>query len=182
MVSPYSAEDCRGLLKAAVRDDNPVVVLENEIMYGASFPISEKALDKDFVIPIGKAKVEREGNQLKDTSYSFTILTPLHIGTNVTLVSFSRSMAPTLEAANILQEQKGISCEVLNLLTLRPLDREAIIKSVMKTNHLVTVEGCWPQFGVGAEISASIVESKTTVYRIEGIFCGVKDCLFCSIK
>ena len=79
-------------------------------------------------------------------------------GTDVTLASYSRSLVPTLEAAKEL-EKKGISCEVLNLRTLRPLDRETIIKSVMKTNHLVTVEGCWPQFGVGAEISASIVES-----------------------
>ena len=79
-------------------------------------------------------------------------------GTDVTLVSYSRSLVPTLDAAEQLL-QKGISCEVINLRSLRPLDRETIITSVMKTNHLVTVEGCWPQFGVGAEISASIIES-----------------------
>ena len=75
------------------------------------------------------------------------------------MVSYSRSLVPTLEAAEELAK-RGISCEVINLRTLRPMDRETIINSVMKTNHLVTVEGCWPQFGVGAEISASIVESE----------------------
>lgn len=157
-MSPYSAEDCRGLLKAAIRDDNPVIVLENEIMYGAHFNISEKALDKDFTIPIGQAKLEREGKYFK--VLYIHVCVSLFTGSDVTLVSFSRSLVPTLEAADMLH-QKGISCEVINLLTLRPLDREAIIKSVMKTNHLVTVEGCWPQFGIGSEISASIVESKT---------------------
>jgi pyruvate dehydrogenase E1 component beta subunit len=139
VLSPYSSDDCRGLLKAAVRDDNPVVLLENEIMYGRSFPITDEALDKDYLIPIGKAKIEREGN-------------------DVTVVAFSMSVGVALEAADELSH-KGISCEVINLRTIRPMDREAIINSVMKTNHLVTVEGCWPQFGVGAEISASIVES-----------------------
>ncbi|XP_003382984.1 PREDICTED: pyruvate dehydrogenase E1 component subunit beta, mitochondrial-like [Amphimedon queenslandica] len=154
VVSPCTAEDCRGLLKSAIRDDNPVVVLENEILYGAAFPISDEAMDKNFTIPIGKAKLEREGN-------------------DCTIVSYSRSLVVSLEAADILA-QKGINCEVINLLSLRPLDRDAIINSVMKTNHLVTVEGCWPQFGIGAEISASIVESPAfdyldaPIYRVTG--------------
>ena len=94
------------------------------------------------------------------TFYYVLMLILLYIvGKDVTIVSYSRSLVVSLEAADILAQQ-GINCEVINLLSLRPLDRDAIINSVMKTNHLVTVEGCWPQFGIGAEISASIVESK----------------------
>ncbi|KAK3109187.1 hypothetical protein FSP39_024835 [Pinctada imbricata] len=140
VVSPFNSEDCKGLLKSAIRDPNPVVVLENEIMYGSSFEMSDEALSPDFVIPIGKCKIERQGK-------------------HVTLVSHSRYVGHCLEAANELAG-KGVECEVINLRTLRPLDEAPIIQSVMKTNHLVTVEGGWPQSGIGAEICAKIVESK----------------------
>ena len=138
VLAPYSAEDARGLLKAAIRDPDPVVFLENEIMYGRSFPVSEECLDKDFVLPIGKAKVEREGK-------------------DVTIVSFSKMVGASLEAAEAL-EKEGISCEVINLRTIRPIDRDTIAKSVQKTNRLVSVEEGWPQSGVGAEIAAIAME------------------------
>ena len=102
--------------------------------------MSQEALSPDFIVPIGKAKIEREG-------------------THITLVSHSMTVGVALEAAKEL-ELCGVSAEVVNLRTLRPLDREAIAESVMKTHYLVTVEGGWPQYGVGAEISASVVESK----------------------
>merc|ERR1711937_303405 len=121
VVSPYSSEDCKGLLKAAIRDPNPVVVLENEIMYGRSFEMSNEVLDKDHVAPIGKAKIEKEGS-------------------DVSLVSFGYGVGISLEAAEVLQTQHGINCEVINLRTLRPLDTDSIVNSVRKTNHLVTIE------------------------------------------
>lgn len=142
MVSPYSSEDAKGLLKSAIRDANPVVVLENEIMYGKEFPITPELLSPDFTVPIGEAKIEREGS-------------------HVTIAAYSRTVGVALEAAVELQEKYGVSAEVINLRTLRPLDRDAIQRSVMKTHFLVTVEGSWPQFGVGAEISASVTESKS---------------------
>ena len=141
MVNPYSCEDAKGLLKSAIRDDNPVVVLENEIMYNVEFDMSAEALSPDFTIPIGQAKVEREGS-------------------HVTITGHSRTVGLALEAAQEL-EKYGVSAEVVNLRTIRPLDVEAIARSVMKTHYLVTVEGSWPQYGVGAEISAGIVESKS---------------------
>ena len=140
MVSPYSCEDAKGLLKSAVRDNNPVVVLENEIMYGREFPITPDLVNPDFTIPIGKAKTEREGS-------------------HVTIVAYSRTVGVALEAAEELEKTCGVSAEVINLRTLRPLDREAIERSVMKTHFLVSVEGSWLQYGIGAEISASMVES-----------------------
>lgn len=155
VVAPYSAEDAKGLLKAAIRDDNPVVVLEDEILYGASFPMSEEALSKDFVIPIGKAKIERPGE-------------------HVTLTSHAMSVRPALQAAEEL-EKIGVSAEVINLRTLRPLDFETIKNSVMKTKHLVTVECGWPFGGIGAEICAQIVECEAfdyldaPVYRVTGV-------------
>ncbi|XP_075690064.1 pyruvate dehydrogenase E1 component subunit beta, mitochondrial [Rhinoderma darwinii] len=154
VVSPWNAEDARGLLKAAIRDNNPVVVLENELMYGVPFELSEEVLSKDFVVPIGKAKIERLGSQ-------------------ITLVSHSRSVGHCIEAANVLSKE-GIDCEVINLRTIRPMDTETIEASVVKTNHLVTVEGGWPQFGVGAEICAKIMEGPAfnyldaPVYRVTG--------------
>ncbi|XP_068109847.1 pyruvate dehydrogenase E1 component subunit beta, mitochondrial [Hyperolius riggenbachi] len=154
VVSPWSAEDAKGLLKAAIRDDNPVVMLENELMYGVPFEMSEDSQSKDFVIPIGKAKIERPGSQ-------------------ITLVSHSRSVGHCLEAANVLAKE-GIDCEVINMRTIRPMDTETIEASVMKTNNLVTVEGGWPQFGVGAEICAKIMEGPafnyldSPVYRVTG--------------
>ncbi|KAJ0002550.1 hypothetical protein NQD34_007699 [Periophthalmus magnuspinnatus] len=144
VVSPWNSEDAKGLLKAAIRDDNPVVLLENELMYGVPFEMSEEAQSKDFVVPIGKAKVERQG-------------------THVTLVSHSRFVGHCLDAAAVLSKE-GIECEVINMRTIRPMDTETIEASVMKTNHLVTVEGGWPQFGVGAEICARIMEGPAFNY------------------
>ncbi|KAM4651065.1 pyruvate dehydrogenase E1 component subunit beta, mitochondrial [Discoglossus pictus] len=144
VVSPWNAEDARGLLKAAIRDDNPVVMLENELMYGVPFELSEEAQSKEFVVPIGKAKVERQGSQ-------------------ITLVSHSRSVGHCLEAANVLAKD-GIDCEVINMRTIRPMDTDTIEASVIKTNHLITVEGGWPQFGVGAEICAKIMEGPAFNY------------------
>ncbi|XP_072296085.1 pyruvate dehydrogenase E1 component subunit beta, mitochondrial [Eucyclogobius newberryi] len=144
VVSPYSSEDARGLLKAAIRDDNPVVFLENELLYGVPFEMSEETQSKDFVVPIGKAKIERQG-------------------THVTLVSHSRCVGHCLDAAAVLAKE-GIECEVINMRTIRPMDTDTIEASVMKTNHLVTVEGGWPQFGVGAEICAQIMEGAAFNY------------------
>lgn len=140
VIAPYSAEDCRGLLKASIRDENPVIFLENELLYGKTFEKSEKIMDENFLLPIGEAKVEREGNQ-------------------VSVITFSRQVGIALEAAEIL-EKEGISVEVINLRTLRPLDREAIIRSVTKTHRLVTVEEGWPQCGIGSEISMLVMECK----------------------
>jgi len=134
VLAPWNCDDAKGLLKAAIRDPNPVVFLENEILYNATFPLSPEAQSKDFVIPIGKAKIEREGNQ-------------------VTIATFSRMVGSSLAAAEQL-EKEGYSVEVLNLRTLRPLDIPTLIKSIKKTNRLVTVEEGWPQSGVGAELAA----------------------------
>jgi pyruvate dehydrogenase E1 component beta subunit len=138
VVSPWSAEDCKGLLKAAIRDPNPVVVLENELMYGVQMELSEEAMSPDFVIPIGKAKVER-------------------VGSDITVVAHSRCVGLALTAAAEL-EKEGISVEVINLRSIRPLDVDSINKSVMKTHRLVTAEFGWPQYGVGAEICAQVME------------------------
>ncbi|KAL3154568.1 hypothetical protein ABBQ32_014025 [Trebouxia sp. C0010 RCD-2024] len=138
VLAPYDAEDARGLLKAAIRDPDPVVFLENEILYGEAFPVDDKILDKDFVVPIGKVKVQREG-------------------TDVTLVGYGKMVGYNLEAAEQL-EKEGISCEVLNLRSLKPLDRDTIVKSVRKTHRVVTVEEGWPQCGIGSEITATVNE------------------------
>ncbi|KAJ3177717.1 pyruvate dehydrogenase E1, beta subunit [Geranomyces variabilis] len=139
VVSPWSAEDAKGLMKAAIRDPDPVVVLENEIMYGQTFEVSDEVMKDDFVVPIGKAKVEREGK-------------------DVTVVAHSRAVGQSLEVAAALEKQ-GVSVEVINLRSIRPLDIDTVIKSVKKTNHLVTVEGGFPQYSVGSEICAQIMES-----------------------
>jgi pyruvate dehydrogenase E1 component beta subunit len=145
VLAPWSASDARGLLKAAIRDDTPVVFLENEVLYGQNFTVADEEWNNaDFTLPIGKAKVEREGK-------------------HVTIVAFSRPVGYSLEAAKKL-EAEGISCEVINLRSLRPLDTETIVKSVKKTNHLVTVEEGWPQSGVGSEIIAQIMESEAFDY------------------
>eukprot|EP01041_Mallomonas_annulata_P007255 gene7255-14794_t len=144
VVAPWSAEDYRGLTKAAIRDENPVIILENEMLYGVSFPLSDEAQSTDFVIPFGKAKVEREGK-------------------DVTIVTFSRQVGVCLDVAKEL-ESEGISVEVINLRSLRPLDRDAIIKSVKKTNRLVSVEEGWPQCGIGAEIAAIVMETDAFDY------------------
>ncbi|MCF8495364.1 MAG: pyruvate dehydrogenase complex E1 component subunit beta [Alphaproteobacteria bacterium] len=135
VVAPWSAADARGLMKAAIRDPNPVVVLENEIMYGQTF---DAPVDEDFVIPIGRAKIEREGK-------------------DVTIVAFSIMVGKALEAAKKLAEE-GIDAEVINLRTIRPLDRHTILESVRKTNRIVTVEEGWPFAGVGSEIASLCME------------------------
>ena len=135
VIAPYTAADAKGLLKAAIRNPNPVVFLENEILYGHSFPVPK--LD-DYVLPIGKAKVVRPGN-------------------HVTIVSFSIGMTYALKAAEELAK-KHIMAEVIDLRTLRPLDDATIIESVKKTGRLITVEEGWPQGGIGAEISARVME------------------------
>ncbi|KAF0852299.1 mitochondrial pyruvate dehydrogenase (PDH) E1 beta [Andalucia godoyi] len=140
VLSPFNALDARGLLKAAIRDDNPVVFLENELMYGTAFARTPEFDDVDFTLPIGKANVEREGS-------------------HVTVVAHSRAVHTALEAAKLLAEKDGISVEVINLRSIRPLDIPTVIASVKKTNRLVTVEEGWPLFGVGAEIVAQIMES-----------------------
>ncbi|CAD5230336.1 unnamed protein product [Bursaphelenchus xylophilus] len=155
VVAPYNCEDARGLLKAAIRDDNPVVVLEDEMLYGYSFPVSDEAQDKDFTIPIGKAKIEREGG-------------------DITLVAHSMAVHFALKGAEELA-QSGINCEVINLRSLRPLDFDTIKASVLKTHRLVTVECGWPFCGIGAEISAQFMESDAfdqldaPVSRITGV-------------
>lgn len=141
VLSPYSAEDYKGLIKASIRDPNPVVFLENEIAYGESFPVSEEVLSSDFVLPIGKAKVEREG-------------------TDVTLVGHSRAVKFAMEAAEKLKQDYDVNAEVINLRSIKPLDVPTIIESLKKTNHLVTVENGFPAFGVGSEICAQIMESE----------------------
>eukprot|EP00533_Pseudo-nitzschia_delicatissima_P008642 CAMPEP_0116100514 /NCGR_PEP_ID=MMETSP0327-20121206/12329_1 /TAXON_ID=44447 /ORGANISM="Pseudo-nitzschia delicatissima, Strain B596" /LENGTH=355 /DNA_ID=CAMNT_0003592437 /DNA_START=79 /DNA_END=1146 /DNA_ORIENTATION=+ len=144
VVSPYSSEDAKGLIKAAIRDPNPVMVLEHELMYGVSFPMSEEAQSKDFVIEIGKAKIEREGS-------------------DVTIISYSKEVGKALEAAEIMAG-KGVSCEVINLLSIRPIDRETIFNSIKKTGRCVTLEQGFPQHGVGAEIAAMIMETDVFNY------------------
>ena len=141
VLSPYSAEDYKGLIKASIRDPNPVVFLENEIAYGESFPVSEEVLSSDFVLPIGKAKIEREG-------------------TDITLVGHSRAVKFAVEAAEKLKQDYGVNAEVINLRSIKPLDVPTIIESLKKTNHLVTVENGFPGFGVGSEICAQIMESE----------------------
>jgi len=135
VVSPWSAADAKGLMKAAIRDPNPVIFLENELMYGQSF---EVPTDPDYVIPIGRAKIEREGS-------------------DVTIVAFSIMVGKALEAAEKLAEQ-GIDAEVINLRTIRPLDRFTILESVKKTNRIVSCEEGFPFSGIGAEIAALIGE------------------------
>jgi pyruvate dehydrogenase E1 component beta subunit len=135
VVAPYTAADAKGLLKAAIRDPNPIMFLENEILYGQSFPVPK--LD-DYVVPIGKAKVVRAGS-------------------DVTLVAWSMGMTYALKAAEMLATD-GIEAEVIDLRTLKPMDVETIIASVKKTGRLVTVEEGWRQSGVGAEIAAAVME------------------------
>ena len=144
VVAPYNSEDAKGLMKSAIRDDNPVVVLEHELMYGVSFPMSDEAMRDDFCIPIGEAKVEREG-------------------TDVTIVTFAKMVGHSLQVADDLAKE-GINAEVINLRTIRPLDRDTIIESVKKTNRLVTVETGWPQCGIGSELCAIMMESEAFDY------------------
>jgi pyruvate dehydrogenase E1 component beta subunit len=135
VVAPYDAADAKGLLKSAIRDPNPVVFLEHEMMYGLEFDVPEV---EDYLVPIGKAKVRREG-------------------TDVTITAHSRMVGFALQAAEKLAEE-GISCEVVDLRTLRPLDHETIVESVKKTSRLVSAEEGWGPMGVGAEVVARVIE------------------------
>ncbi len=135
VIAPYDAASAKGLLKAAIRDPNPVIFLENEMLYGQSFDVPD---DSDYTVPIGKAAVVREG-------------------TDVTIVAFSIMVGKALQAAEQLAAE-GISAEVIDLRTLRPLDTETIIESVKKTNRCVSVEEGWPAAGIGSEIAAVIME------------------------
>jgi len=135
VVAPYDAADAKGLMKAAIRDPNPIVFLEHEMMYGHEFDIPDV---EDWVVPIGKAKIRRPGS-------------------DVTLVAYSRMVGFALQAAEELAKE-GISAEVIDLRTIRPMDHDTILESVKKTNRLVTVEEGWGPMGVGAEIVARITE------------------------
>ncbi len=135
VISPYFASDAKGLLKAAIRDPNPVIFLENEIVYGRSFPVPK--LD-DFVLPIGRARVVREGK-------------------HVTLVAHSISVGLIIDAAEALAKE-GIEAELIDLRTLRPLDTATVVESVKKTNRIVTVEQGWPICSIGSEIAAAVVD------------------------
>ncbi len=152
VVMPYSASDAKGLMKSAIRDPNPVIFLENEILYGRSFDVP--VMD-DFTIPFGKAKIERSGD-------------------DVTIVSFGIGMTYALAAAEKLAED-GISAEVINLRTLRPMDTETILASVKKTNRCVTVEEGWPQGSVGNYISSVIMQEAFDYLDAPVINCTGKD-------
>ena len=154
VLAPYDAEDARGLMKAAIRDPDPVVFLENELLYGESFQLPKEALDEDFTIEIGKAKIMREGS-------------------DVTFVAFSKMVGYCLKAAEEL-EKDGVNAEVINLRSLRPFDREAVARSAKKTGRVVIVEEGWPQCGVGSEIAACVNEDAfdyldAPVERVTGV-------------
>ena len=135
VVAPYSAADAKGLLKAAIRDPNPVIFLEHEVLYGQSFDVPD---DDDWIVPIGKANILRSGS-------------------DVTIVAFSIMVGRALEAADRLAEQ-GISAEVIDLRSIRPLDSATIVESVKKTSRLVTCEEGFPFAGIGAEIAMQVME------------------------
>lgn len=152
VVMPYSASDAKGLLKSAIRDPNPVIFLENEILYGQSFDVP--VMD-DFTVPIGKARVWRQGD-------------------DVTIVSFGIGMKYALEAADKLAED-GISAEVIDLRSLRPIDYDTVLASVMKTNRCVTVEEGWPVGSIGNHLSATIMEKAFDYLDAPVINCTGKD-------
>ena len=135
VLAPWSAADAKGLLKAAIRDPNPVIFLENEILYGQQFEVPE---DPDFVLPIGRAKIERPGK-------------------DVTITAFSIMVGKALQAADALAKV-GIEAEVINLRSLRPFDTDTIVASIKKTNRLVSVEEGWPFAGIGSELAAQMME------------------------
>jgi pyruvate dehydrogenase E1 component beta subunit len=135
VVAPYSAADAKGLLRAAIRDPNPVIFLENEILYGQTF---DCPVDEDFILPIGRARIERPG-------------------AHVTIVAYSIMVGVALHAAEELSAQ-GIEAEVINLRTLRPLDSGTVVESVKKTSRLVTVEEGWPYSGIGSEVAMQVIE------------------------
>jgi len=152
VVQPYSAACAKGLLKSAIRDPNPVIFLENEILYGKSFEVPK--LD-DFTIPFGKAKIWREG-------------------ADVTIVSFGIGMTYALEAADKLAED-GIEAEVVDLRTLRPMDTDTVVASVMKTNRCVTVEEGWPVGAIGSHISSVLMQQAFDHLDAPVITCTGKD-------
>jgi pyruvate dehydrogenase E1 component beta subunit len=152
VVMPYSASDYKGLMKTAIRDPNPVIFLENEILYGKSFDVPDL---EDFTIPFGKARIWREG-------------------TDVTIVSFGIGMTYALEAADKLAEE-GISAEVIDLRTLRPIDYDTVLASVMKTNRCVTVEEGFPVGSIGNHISATIMQRAFDYLDAPVINCTGKD-------
>jgi pyruvate dehydrogenase E1 component beta subunit len=152
VVQPYSASDAKGLMKTAIRDDNPVIFLENEILYGKSF---EVPLLEDYTVPFGKARVWREG-------------------TDVTIVSFGIGMQYALEASNQL-EAEGVSVEVIDLRSLRPIDYETIINSIEKTNRCITVEEGFPIGSIGNHLSAVIMERAFDYLDAPVINCTGKD-------
>ena len=135
VVAPWSSADAKGLLRAAIRDPNPVIVLENEILYGHTF---DCPTDEDFILPLGKAKIER-------------------VGKHVTIVAFSIMVGVALQAAEKLAEQ-GIEAEVINLRSLRPFDTATVVESVKKTNRIVSLEEGWPFAGIGAEVAMQVIE------------------------
>lgn len=153
VIAPYDAADAKGLLKAAIRDPNPIVFLEHEMLYGIEFDIPDV---EDYVLPIGKAKVRREG-------------------TDVTITAHSRMVGHALKAAEELAGL-GINAEVIDLRTLRPLDTETIINSVKKTNRLVAAEEGWGPMGVGAEVIAVVVDQAFDWLDAQPVRVHQKDC------
>ncbi|KIC29623.1 pyruvate dehydrogenase complex E1 component subunit beta [Leisingera sp. ANG-M6] len=152
VVMPYSAADAKGLMKTAIRDNNPVIFLENEILYGQSFEVPKM---DDFTVPFGKARIWREGS-------------------DATIVSFGIGMKYALEAADKLA-QDGISAEVIDLRTLRPMDLPTVIESVKKTNRLVTVEEGWPQGSVGSYIASEVMQQAFDYLDAPVVTCTGKD-------
>lgn len=152
VVSPYSAGDAKALLKASIRDPNPVIFLENELLYGVSF--DDVSTDPDYVLPLGKALIRREGK-------------------DVTLTAFSIMVGKALHAAEQLSEL-GIEAEVIDLRTLRPFDVDTVVESVQKTNRLVSIEESWPFAGIGSELAALMMEHAfdyldAPVVRVTGV-------------
>lgn len=136
VISPYSAGDAKALLKAAIRDPNPVIFLENELLYGHNF--DDVSSDPEYVLPIGKALIRREGK-------------------DITLIAFSIMVGKALQAAEQLSEH-GIEAEVIDLRTIRPLDIETLMQSIKKTNRVISIEESWPFAGIGSEIAALVME------------------------
>ncbi len=149
VLSPFDSTDAKGLLKSAIKDESPVVFLEHELLYNNKYNLNALEID----VPIGKAKVMVEGN-------------------DITIVSYSRALETSLKVQEVLYD-KGISSEVINLRSLKPLDKDAITRSVKKTNKLIVIEEGWPQSGVGSEIITTIVENIFDYLDAEPIrFCG----------
>ncbi|XP_062192708.1 pyruvate dehydrogenase E1 component subunit beta-2, mitochondrial-like [Phragmites australis] len=162
VLDPYSAEDFffRCLMKAAIRDPDPVVFLENELLYGESFPVSAEVLDCRFSLPIGKAKVERQGK-------------------DVTITTFSKMVEYALQVSTDILAKEGISAEVINLRSIRPLDRAAINAYVRKTNRLVTLEEGFPQHGIGTEICPYAVNlERMAVPQVDDIVRAAKQACY----